>query len=101
MFCSQHVDSGFGSVPDVDLSRHFGSEPLNFQSACDINSFLCALAKLMIEGQRRSVADRIHQRGGRAQIGSHDRCATEVVDAVQDCRGALQLHMRAHAAQLA
>jgi hypothetical protein len=51
LFCAQHVDSGFGATPDVDLSRHFGSEPLNFKSACEVNDFLCSLARLMIENR--------------------------------------------------
>ena len=51
MFCAKHVDSGFGSLPDVDLSHHFGSVPLNFRSASEINDFLCTLARLMIENR--------------------------------------------------
>ncbi len=49
LFCIHHIDSGFGAIPDVDLSRHFGTEPLNFKSACEVNDFLCSLARLMIE----------------------------------------------------
>jgi hypothetical protein len=51
LFCDQHAESGFGSVPDVDLSRHFGPGPLNFKSACEVNDFLCSLAKLMVENR--------------------------------------------------
>jgi len=51
LFCAQHADSGFGSTPDIDLSRHFGPAPLNFQSACEINDFLRCLARLMIENR--------------------------------------------------
>ena len=51
LFCGQHAESGFGSVPDVDLSRHFGPDPLNFKSACEVNDFLCSLAKLMVENR--------------------------------------------------
>lgn len=51
LFCDQHVDSGFGATLDVDLSRHFGPGALNFKSACEINDFLCSLARLMIENR--------------------------------------------------
>ncbi|HEY2820189.1 MAG TPA: hypothetical protein VGJ06_04025 [Candidatus Acidoferrum sp.] len=51
MFCIRHVHSGFGSVPEVDLSRHFGPDPVNFKSAYEVNDFLCSLAKLMIENR--------------------------------------------------
>jgi hypothetical protein len=51
LFCAQHLDSGFGAAPDVDISRHFGPDSLNFKSACEVNDFLCALAKLMIENR--------------------------------------------------
>ena len=51
MFCIRHVNSGFGTVPEVDLSRHFGPDPVNFKSAYEVNDFLCSLAKLMIENR--------------------------------------------------
>jgi hypothetical protein len=51
MFCIRHVHSGFGAVPEVDLSRHFGPDSVNFKSACEVNDFLCSLAKLMIENR--------------------------------------------------
>jgi hypothetical protein len=51
MFCIRHVHSGFGSVPEVDLSRHFGPDSVNFKSAYEVNDFLCSLARLMIENR--------------------------------------------------
>jgi hypothetical protein len=51
LFCIHHIDSGFGATPDVDLSRHFGPDPLNFKSASEVNDFLCSLARLMVENR--------------------------------------------------
>ena len=51
LFCDRHIDSGLGSVPDADISRHFGPDPLNFKSACEVNDFLCSLARLMVENR--------------------------------------------------
>jgi hypothetical protein len=51
LFCIHHIDSSFGATPDVDLSRHFGPDPLNFKSASEVNDFLCSLVKLMVENR--------------------------------------------------
>jgi hypothetical protein len=53
LFCLHHVHSQIAAtpVPDVDLSRDFGPDPLNFKSACEVNDFLCSLARLMIENR--------------------------------------------------
>ena len=53
LLCSRHSQPHFAppQIPDIDLSSHFGPDPVNFQSACDVNDFLCSLARLMIENR--------------------------------------------------
>ena len=60
LFCVHHIHSQVAAtpIPDVDLSRHFGPDPLNLRSACEINDFLCSLAILMIENRTPPVARR-------------------------------------------
>ncbi len=48
-FCVRHVESQLKAKLDADLTRHFGPHPLNFRSACEINEFLCSVARLTIE----------------------------------------------------
>ena len=48
-FCIRHIQSQLKANLDADLSRHFGPNPLNFRSACEVNDFLCNLAKLLVE----------------------------------------------------
>jgi hypothetical protein len=48
-FCIRHVQSQLKANFDADLTRHFGPQPLNFKSACEVNDFLCNLAKLLVE----------------------------------------------------
>jgi hypothetical protein len=53
LFCPRHSQPDFAptQVQDIDLSPHFGSDPLNFKSASEVNDFLCSLARLMIENR--------------------------------------------------
>lgn len=53
LFCAQHSQPQYAppQVADIDLSSHFGPNPLNFKSACEVNDFLCSLARLMIENR--------------------------------------------------
>jgi hypothetical protein len=53
LFCARHSQPDFApkQVQDIDLSAHFGSDPLNFGSASEVNDFLCSLARLMIENR--------------------------------------------------
>ncbi len=48
-FCIRHIQSQLKANLDADLTRHFGPRPLNFRSACEVNDFLCSLAKLLVE----------------------------------------------------
>jgi hypothetical protein len=48
-FCIRHIQSQLKANLDADLTRHFGPHPLNFKSACEVNDFLCNLAKLLVE----------------------------------------------------
>ncbi len=48
-FCVRHIQSQLKANFDADLTRHFGPNPLNFRSACEVNDFLCSLAKLLVE----------------------------------------------------
>jgi hypothetical protein len=48
-FCIRHIQSQLKANFDADLTRHFGPNPLNFRSACEVNFFLCSLAKLLVE----------------------------------------------------
>jgi hypothetical protein len=48
-FCIRHIQSQLKANFDADLTRHFGPNPLNFRSACEVNDFLCSLAKLLVE----------------------------------------------------
>ena len=48
-FCIRHIQSQLKANLDADLTRHFGPNPLNFRSACEVNDFLCSLAKLLVE----------------------------------------------------
>jgi hypothetical protein len=48
-FCVRHVEFQLKANLDADLTRHFGPHPLNFRSACEINDFLCSVARLTIE----------------------------------------------------
>jgi hypothetical protein len=48
-FCIRHIQSQLKANLDADLTRHFGPSPLNFRSACEVNDFLCSLAKLLVE----------------------------------------------------
>lgn len=53
LFCARHSQPHYmpTPIPEVDLSDHFGPEPLNFRSASELNDFLCSLAHLMIENR--------------------------------------------------
>ena len=53
VFCAHHSQPQYAppQVADIDLSSHFGPDPLNFKSACEVNDFLCAIARLMIENR--------------------------------------------------
>ncbi len=48
-FCVRHIQDQLKFNLDADLTRHFGPNPLNFRSACEINEFLCSVARLTIE----------------------------------------------------
>jgi hypothetical protein len=50
-FCVRHIQDQLPPNLDSDLTRDFGPHPVNFQSASEVNDFLCSLAKLMIENR--------------------------------------------------
>ena len=53
LFCARHSQPQYAppSIPEVDLSAHFGPQSPNFSSASEINDFLASLARLMIENR--------------------------------------------------
>jgi hypothetical protein len=48
-FCIRHIQFQLKANLEADLTRHFGPDPLNFKSVCEVNDFLCNLAKLLVE----------------------------------------------------